>query len=56
MVVKVIQTQYNKAEELLKDNIDKLHELAKYLYDKESITGDEFMKILNADTGEVATV
>ena len=32
---------------ILEDNIDKLHELAKYLYEHETITGEEFMKILN---------
>ena len=45
-VVQLVQDQYNKAEQLLKDNLDKLHELAKYLYEKETITGDEFMNIL----------
>ena len=34
--------------DLLKSNKQKLHELAKYLYEKETITGDEFMQILNA--------
>lgn len=33
--------------ELLKANQDKLHELARYLYEKETITGEEFMQILN---------
>lgn len=47
MVVNTVQTQYDKAEKLLKDNLEKLHELAKYLYEKETITGDEFMAILN---------
>lgn len=36
-----------KARELLKANQDKLHELARYLYEKETITGEEFMQILN---------
>ncbi len=49
MIVDVVKTQYNKAEQLLKDNMAKLHELAKYLHDKETITGDEFMKILESD-------
>ncbi len=49
MIVSNVQTQYDKAEKLLKDNIDKLHELADYLYEKESITGDEFMAILNSE-------
>ena len=36
-----------KAYKILEDNIEKLHELAKYLYEHETITGEEFMKILN---------
>ena len=46
-VVAAVRKQYDKAEQLLKDNMPKLHELAKYLYEKETITGDEFMEILN---------
>lgn len=42
----VIGAQYTKAEKLLNDHMMKLHELAKYLYEKESITGEEFMEIL----------
>ena len=45
-VVAAVRKQYDKAEQLLKDNMPKLHELAKYLYEKETITGDEFMEIL----------
>ena len=45
-VVAAVRKQYDKAEQLLKDNMPKLHELAKYLYEKETITGDEFMSIL----------
>lgn len=47
MVIDTVKTAYEKAMELLKANQDKLHELAKYLYEKETITGDEFMQILN---------
>ena len=46
--VSIIQTQYERAKDLLKANISKLHEIAKYLYDNETITGEEFMQILNA--------
>ena len=46
MVVDTVKEGYEKAMKLLKDNMSKLHELAKYLYDKETITGDEFMQIL----------
>ena len=38
-----------KAIEILSENREKLDELAQYLYEKETITGDEFMKILNAE-------
>ena len=47
-VIESVRNQYEKAKKLLSDNLDKLHELAKYLYEKETITGDEFMEILNA--------
>ena len=47
-VIESVRSQYEKAKKLLSDNLDKLHELAKYLYEKETITGDEFMEILNA--------
>ena len=46
-VVDLVRTQHEKAKKILEDNIGKLHELAKYLYDHETITGDEFMAILN---------
>ena len=44
-VVAAVRKQYDKAEQLLKDNMPKLHELAKYLYEKETITGKQFMEI-----------
>ena len=47
-VIESVRSQYEKAKKLLSDNLDKLHELAKYLYEKETITGEEFMEILNA--------
>ena len=46
-VIELVKKQYEKAQKLLADNMGKLHELAKYLYEKETITGEEFMKILN---------
>lgn len=45
-VIELVNKQYQKAEKLLSGHIEKLHELAKYLYEKETITGEEFMKIL----------
>ena len=55
-VVELVRTQHEKALQILKDNIGKLHELAKYLYEHETITGEEFMKILEtpSDTQEVS--
>lgn len=46
-VVDQVKAQYEKAKELLRANEPKLHELAKYLYERETITGDEFMQILH---------
>lgn len=46
-VFKIVKTCHKNAIEILENNIDKLHELAKYLLEKETITGDEFMEILN---------
>ena len=47
MVVSTVKQGYDTAMQLLSDNKTKLHELAKYLYEKETITGEEFMQILN---------
>lgn len=46
-VIQIIKDCYEQAKQILIDNKDKLHELAKYLYEKETITGEEFMAILN---------
>lgn len=46
-VVELVKKQHDKAYKLLEDNIAKLHELAKFLYEHETITGEEFMRILN---------
>ena len=46
-VVELVKAQHAKAVQILTDNRAKLDELAQYLYQKESITGDEFMEILN---------
>ena len=47
MVVETVREGYDTAMDLLEKNKMKLHELAKYLYEKETITGEEFMQILN---------
>ena len=44
-VVEIVRQQHKKALEILRQNEDKLHEIASYLLDKETITGDEFMEI-----------
>ena len=46
MTVDLVKTQHQKAIQLLQDNLPKLHEIAKYLYEHETITGEEFMAIL----------
>jgi len=47
-VVDLVRAQHEKALAILRDNRTKLDELAQYLYEKETITGEEFMEILNA--------
>lgn len=49
-VTELVKKQHQKAKKLLLDNRDKLDELSNYLYEKETITGEEFMKILNKDS------
>ena len=48
-VVELVRAQHQKAIQILTDNRQKLDELAKYLYQKETITGDEFMEILERE-------
>lgn len=52
-VVKIVRTQHEKALNILKENEDKLHEIAKYLLDKETITGEEFMEIYEKNDADV---
>lgn len=49
-MMRMIKEAHEQAYTILQENKDKLHELAKYLYEKETITGDEFMKVLNTDS------
>ena len=53
-VVEVVKTQHDKARKLIQDNMPKMHELAKYLYEKETITGDEFMEILSRPVPQIS--
>ena len=48
LVVELVKKQHERARRLLLDNREKLEELSQYLYEKETISGEEFMKILNA--------
>ncbi len=48
LVVKLVKKQHEKARQMLTENREKLQELSLYLYEKETITGEEFMQILNA--------
>lgn len=48
-VVTLVKEQHEKAKKILEDNILKLHEIAKFLYENETITGEEFMQILNGN-------
>jgi cell division protease FtsH len=47
LVVELVKKQHEKATDILKQNRDKLDELAQFLYERETITGEEFMAILN---------
>ena len=47
-VIELVKKQHEKAKKILIENREKLDELAKFLYEKETITGDEFMSILNS--------
>ena len=48
-VVAIVKEQHEKAKRLLTEHSSKLHEIAKFLYEKETITGEEFMEILEAE-------
>ena len=54
MIEKIIKEAQEKAKNILKENIDKLHEIAKFLLEKETITGEEFMEILNKKEEEIS--
>ena len=53
-VVELVKAEHAKAIRILTDNRAKLDELAKYLYEKETITGEEFMNILNREAESAA--
>ena len=54
-VVELVRAQHERAYQILQENIQKLHQLAKYLYDNETITGEEFMEILNKEEAFIGT-
>lgn len=47
VVIRIVREQHQKAYKILKDNLKKLHEIANYLLERETITGEEFMEIFN---------
>ena len=55
-VIALVKSAYEKAKAILSGHEDKLHELADYLLDKETITGEEFMKILNEKPDEIEEI
>ena len=55
-VVELVRREHEKATKILTDNIGKLHEIAKYLYEHETITGEECMKILNEKPDEIEEI
>lgn len=54
LVVALVQKEYDKAKELISSHMSKLHEISKFLYEHETITGEEFMEILNRAELEAA--
>ena len=54
-VVELVKAEHEKARKLLSDNIQKLHEIAKLLYEKETITGEEFMEVLERPVEQIGT-
>jgi len=51
-VVELVRSQHEKAKQILAENREKLDELAQFLYEKETITGEEFMEIMNGASGK----
>ena len=54
--MELVKKQHEKAGQILLENREKLDELAAYLYEKETITGEEFMKILNEKPDEIEEI
>ncbi|RKD33354.1 ATP-dependent zinc metalloprotease FtsH [Lacrimispora algidixylanolytica] len=52
-VIKIVRDQHQKAFKILKDNVNKLHEIAEYLLERETITGEEFMNIFRKEVVQV---
>ncbi|HIU88334.1 MAG TPA: ATP-dependent zinc metalloprotease FtsH [Candidatus Avilachnospira avistercoris] len=52
-VIALVKKQHQKAYKILSDNIMKLHEIVKFLYEKETISGEEFMQILNSSENAI---
>ena len=52
MVIALVKSQHERARQLLRENRSKLDQLASFLYEKETITGEEFMNMLDKNTQE----
>jgi cell division protease FtsH len=54
-VLEIIKEAHQKAREILEENKEKLHELAAFLLERETITGEEFMRLLNSEADVIET-
>ena len=54
-VVELVKAEHEKARKLISDNMLKLHEIAKFLYERETITGEEFMEVLDRPVETIET-
>ena len=53
--LEIIKEAHQKAREILEENKEKLHELAAFLLERETITGEEFMRLLNSEADVIET-
>ena len=55
-VLSIIKSCHKKASDILRENIDKLHKISDFLIEKETISGEEFMRILNETDNSIETI
>ena len=53
--MELVKAEHEKARKLISDNMLKLHEIAKFLYERETITGEEFMEVLDRPVETIET-